>query len=78
MTMLKCRDVATLASDYIDGDLPWRNRLAVRMHLMMCDACTRYVRQLRHVIAVLKRVRPRSASNENATRSLFRAARRSE
>jgi hypothetical protein len=78
MTMLQCRDVATLASEYIDHDLPWRKRLAVRMHLMMCDACSRCIRQLRHVIAVAKRVRPKSVSDENAARSLFRAARRPE
>ncbi len=73
MTMLRCRDVATLASEFVDRDLPWRQRLAVRMHLMMCDTCSRYIRQLRQVVSVLNRLRPRPA-NEAAARSLFRTA----
>lgn len=74
VTMLRCRDVATLASEYVDRDLRWRQRLAVRMHLMMCDACSRYVRQLCQVVDLLRRLRPDEAANEDAARLLFQTA----
>lgn len=42
-------------SNWIAGDrLPqasWRRRLAVRLHLVMCQDCRRYVRQLRIIAA---------------------------
>jgi anti-sigma factor ChrR (cupin superfamily) len=44
--MLKCREVAERASAYADRALPWRERLAVRLHLAMCGPCRRYVSQM--------------------------------
>lgn len=45
--MLSCKEVATQASDYldqnIDGNLLWK----IRLHLMMCSHCRRFVRHLR-------------------------------
>jgi predicted anti-sigma-YlaC factor YlaD len=52
--MLKCRDVAEQASGYIDHELSWRGRLAVRLHLLMCRACREYVRQLSLVARTLR------------------------
>ncbi len=43
--MLKCREVSELASTYLDGELPWRARMAVKMHLLMCHHCRRFMRQ---------------------------------
>lgn len=48
--MLNCREVTEKASDYLDQALPWRQRLGMRVHLLMCQHCRRYVRQL-HAIA---------------------------
>jgi anti-sigma factor RsiW len=52
--MLRCRDVAELMSDYLDGTLGWRRRLSIRLHLMMCGMCRRYMRQMRATIALLR------------------------
>lgn len=53
--MLSCRELHQQhASNYVDGYLPWRKRLAVGMHLAMCSACRRFMRQLRLVKAVLR------------------------
>ncbi len=45
--MLSCQQVATLASDYLDknthGSLKWQ----MRMHLMMCANCRRFMRHLK-------------------------------
>ncbi|MBU3071310.1 zf-HC2 domain-containing protein [Aestuariicella sp. G3-2] len=53
--MLSCHDLAhKYASDYIDGQLNWRQRLAVFMHLLICVRCRRFVTQLRLVCRVVK------------------------
>jgi anti-sigma factor ChrR (cupin superfamily) len=58
--MLTCRDFAHRhASDYLDRQLGWRARLGVRVHLLLCDNCRRFLAQLRQVRTVLLR---RSAS----------------
>src|ERR1700722_4095206 len=52
--MLKCRDVSELATDYMERALPWRQRLAVRLHLFLCDMCRAYIDQLRKTTALLR------------------------
>ena len=45
--MLKCKEVVDRADALVDGTpLSWRERFALRMHLLMCHHCRRYVRQL--------------------------------
>lgn len=55
--MLSCKEVTELASRRQDGALPLRTRVAMRLHLMVCKMCTRYVAQLgfiRRVMAVYR------------------------
>lgn len=47
--MPSCRDVTRLATALDEGALPWSERLLLRLHLMMCAHCRRYVAQLRLV-----------------------------
>ena len=44
--MLDCKHATQLASRKMDKRLSLRQRLALRLHLLMCDACTQFVRQL--------------------------------
>ena len=53
--MLVCRDVTELVSDYVERALPLRGRLAVRLHLLRCDACRRYIDQMRKTVRLLGR-----------------------
>ncbi len=53
--MLRCRDVTERASELLDGDLPLRERLALRLHLAMCSMCRAYLDQLRRTRALLAR-----------------------
>jgi anti-sigma factor RsiW len=48
--VLKCRDLAELVTPYLEGALPLRARLAARLHLFLCEACRRYVEQMRRTI----------------------------
>ncbi len=43
--MLTCKEVSKLVSDSLERDLPFQQRLGVRMHLMMCSLCRTYKRQ---------------------------------
>ena len=53
--MLKCRDLAQhKASDYIDRQLGWRDRIGVRLHLLLCDNCRRFVAQLRQIPSMMQ------------------------
>jgi hypothetical protein len=44
--MLSCKEAAWLISESMDRDLPFMQRLGIRIHLLMCKYCTRYQRQL--------------------------------
>lgn len=63
--MLSCQQVATLASQYLDKDtgtlLTWK----IRLHLMMCANCRRFVRHLKITQAVTKNIEV----NDNAVDS---------
>lgn len=56
--MLTCRELTYQADDYLAGELPWRRRLALRMHILMCVHCRRYLRQLRQLVFALSRRYP--------------------
>ncbi len=52
--MLMCRDLAEIASDYIDNELGTRQNLSVKMHLMMCKHCRSFIGNLRTSTELLK------------------------
>lgn len=53
--MLSCRDITSKAGALLDGELGFRERMAVRMHLAMCVHCRRFNRQLRTLVEALRR-----------------------
>jgi len=60
--MLDCKHASRLVSQSMDRKLSMRERLGLRLHLLMCDACTQFSRQ----IALLRQaVRQWSAQVEN-------------
>ncbi|MBM4220683.1 MAG: zf-HC2 domain-containing protein [Gammaproteobacteria bacterium] len=44
--MLSCKDTSELVSRSLDEELSWRQRIAVRLHLLICGACRRFVAQM--------------------------------
>lgn len=56
--MVKCRDITLVASDYVDGRLRWRKRLAVIIHLIMCAHCRRFMTNFRGVVSVIRGYAP--------------------
>ena len=53
--MLSCKEVSLLLSKACDQDLPWRQRLAVRLHLLYCRGCTQFEKHLQVLRAVGRR-----------------------
>ena len=45
--MLSCKQVAHLASDYLDHHTNRKLTFKIRLHLMMCANCRRFVKHLR-------------------------------
>lgn len=52
--MLTCRDATARASEYVDGQLGLRERVAQRVHLLLCHHCRRFHRQLRALLRSLR------------------------
>lgn len=52
--IFSCREAARLASEAQDHPLAMRQRMALRMHTMMCAACRTYERQILFIDRVFK------------------------
>jgi anti-sigma factor RsiW len=40
---MTCQQVAEFLADYLDRSLPWQQRAAFRLHLLLCRDCRRYL-----------------------------------
>ena len=45
--MLSCKEAARLLSQSLEERLPFRRRVSLRFHVMMCHLCRRYGKQIR-------------------------------
>ena len=52
--MLMCRDLAKIASDYIDGKLGATDNLSIKMHLLMCRHCRSFIGNLRESVRLMQ------------------------
>lgn len=43
--MLSCKETSLLVSQSLDRHLSWRERVALRMHLLVCNACRSFANQ---------------------------------
>lgn len=46
MIRLSCKEASSLASQMLDRRLSWSERSTLRLHLLICRACTRFGRQI--------------------------------
>ncbi|MCY1392973.1 putative zinc-finger [compost metagenome] len=54
--MLTCKEQVARSSDYLDGQLTFRERLLVRHHLLFCPNCRRFIKQMRLMQATLRKM----------------------
>jgi len=52
--MLTCRDLTENASAYLDGDVRPLRQARLRLHLMMCGNCRRYLDQIRQSLSAVR------------------------
>jgi predicted anti-sigma-YlaC factor YlaD len=52
--MLSCKELVARSSAVLDGELSFRERMAVRRHLMLCRNCRRFIKQMKLTQAVLR------------------------
>jgi hypothetical protein len=52
-----CKEVSALVISREDRDLPWRERLALRIHMKLCDACPVFERQVLTMRSALRQWR---------------------
>ena len=57
--MLSCKDVSKLLSQARERPLGWWERLGLHLHLMMCDGCTNFRKQLDFIGIAVRRYRDR-------------------
>jgi hypothetical protein len=64
---LSCRDSSRLISDRMDRTLSGPERIALRMHLMVCRRCRSFGRNLRFFRDLLRRMSGKNLSGEGFT-----------
>jgi len=51
---LSCKEASRLISQGMDGRLSFPERIALRLHVGICDACTRFTRQVEFLRRALR------------------------
>jgi len=65
--MLTCKETARLVSEGLDRKLPLWKRMNLRLHLMMCGACSAYRRQVETLNRIVRWRFGESAADATAT-----------
>jgi predicted anti-sigma-YlaC factor YlaD len=55
--MLSCKEITENANSYLDRELTFFTRMKVKMHLILCENCRRYMDQLQLTIQSLSNFR---------------------
>ncbi len=76
--MLTCKEQVARSSDYLDGQLSFRERLMVRHHLMFCPNCRRFIRQMRLMQATLRAMPEKTVADADALAERLAAERRKD
>ncbi|MCK4564165.1 MAG: zf-HC2 domain-containing protein [Verrucomicrobia bacterium] len=74
--MLTCKEVSKLVSESLEHPLPFRQRMGVRLHLMMCSMCRAYQKQtllLRAAMRTYARHEPSEPLSEQARQRIKNA-----
>ena len=55
--MLTCKQASQIISQSLDSPLSFSNRMKLKFHLFICDACNRFNQQLRLLSNAVQRIR---------------------
>lgn len=68
--MLSCKDVNKNSDQYIDQELSLRQRINIKMHLLMCVHCRRYLKQMAATVNSLRTL-PQDDCSDQQTEALL-------
>lgn len=71
--MLRCRDVTRLVASEEIRTAPWMTRIGVRLHLVFCRHCRRYVRELARIGAAVRDLYRDAADEPDREEAVIRA-----
>lgn len=63
--MLTCKHASQLISRSLDRPLSWPERIKLKFHLLICDACNRFNDQLNQLRIAVRRMR-NASENDSA------------
>ena len=63
--MLSCKESSQLSSQSLDRALSIRERLSLRLHLLICDVCSRFVKQMNLLRLAIRRMTQQTEQDEN-------------
>ena len=55
--LISCKDATRALSQMQDGDVALALLMRIRLHLLLCDACTRFQQQIRFLRRAMQRYR---------------------
>ena len=55
--LISCKEASRALSQMQDGNVAFPLLLRIRLHLLLCDACTRFAQQLRFLRRAMQRYR---------------------
>lgn len=67
--MLTCKEASRLSSEGLDGKLGVGQRLALRMHLALCEGCSRVNTQLQFLRRAMSQLLDSPANKDGTDRS---------
>lgn len=73
-----CADVTRTVSDSLDAPVGFRKWIGVRLHMLICDVCSRYEKQLKFIRRLLRIETPKVALPAERKESMKAALRQSK
>ncbi len=73
--MMTCKQASKLISQSLDRPLSWSELMQLKLHLMICGACSRFKKQLNLLRVALQNIRTNVENNSAITLPLEAKAR---
>ncbi|MCK5729050.1 MAG: hypothetical protein KAG10_01625 [Methylococcales bacterium] len=67
--MLSCQKIIELASTHLNNKLPFRHKMELSVHLLMCTTCKCYVQQLKVLQKFAKNIDQHSSNITLSTKA---------
>jgi hypothetical protein len=73
--LLNCKEASKIISQSLDDPLSWPDRMKLKLHLFICNACTRFNQQLRLIKNAVLRIKIETENDASIQLSLDAKAR---